>query len=346
MYDVSVIVPIYNVEQYIDRCIDSIVNQTDDNIEIILVDDGSTDSSSLKCDEYKNKDKRIKVIHKKNAGLGFARNSGLEIANGEYVLFIDSDDYIEKDMIKELYGTAKVNSADACYSDYFRDYDDKIVKNERMKGCAGIYNRQEVLNKIIPWVVGGAPDDKYDEVLGWGVWKSLYKRDLIEKKGIKFHSEREYISEDIIFQLDFLTYASCVAVVEKPFYHYCLRNGSLSAKYQENRRIKNYELYLAQMERLNALNIDHEVLYRAQRQLIGASRINIMMAVDSLKFVDAFYAIKKYEDDDNLIDILNAYPMEKLPYKQRIFARLLEKKATILIYLITKMYVKKNYKSL
>ena len=109
---VSVIVPIYNVEKYLDRCMQSVLNQTLKDIEIIMVDDGSPDNCPSMCDEYARKDNRIKVIHKKNGGLGFARNSGLEIATGEYVAFIDSDDFIDTSMYETLYNTAKIYGLD------------------------------------------------------------------------------------------------------------------------------------------------------------------------------------------------------------------------------------------
>ena len=102
---VSIIVPVYNVEKYLERCIDSLVNQTLKDIEIILVDDGSTDDSGNICDKYAKKDKRIKVIHKENGGLSDARNIGLSIANGRYLQFVDSDDFIHKQMIEILYNT-------------------------------------------------------------------------------------------------------------------------------------------------------------------------------------------------------------------------------------------------
>ena len=109
---ISVVLPIYNVENYLDRCINSIVHQTYDNLEIILIDDGSPDSCPQKCDEWAKKDNRIKVIHKKNAGLGMARNTGIENASGEYLCFCDSDDYIDLETINKAYEVAKKNNAD------------------------------------------------------------------------------------------------------------------------------------------------------------------------------------------------------------------------------------------
>ena len=109
---VSVIVPVYNTEKYLKRCLDSILNQTLSDIEIIIVDDGSKEACALLCDQFAKSDSRIKVVHKQNAGLGFARNTGLSEANGEYVGFVDSDDYIEPMMYETLYAAAKNNGAD------------------------------------------------------------------------------------------------------------------------------------------------------------------------------------------------------------------------------------------
>ena len=114
---ISVIVPVYNVENYIDRCINSIINQTFEDLEIILVDDKSPDGSPQKCDEWGKQDGRIKVIHKsRNEGLGFARNTGLEYAMGEYVTFVDSDDWIDLNMYSDLYSLCKQYNADIIYS--------------------------------------------------------------------------------------------------------------------------------------------------------------------------------------------------------------------------------------
>jgi raffinose-raffinose alpha-galactotransferase len=109
---VSVIIPVFNVEQYIERCVESVINQEYKNIEIILVDDGSTDQSGMLCDELATKDERIHVIHKKNGGLSSARNSGLEHASGEWVTFIDSDDWVTEDYVSGMYNTAEMSKAD------------------------------------------------------------------------------------------------------------------------------------------------------------------------------------------------------------------------------------------
>ena len=122
---ISVIVPVYNVEKYISRCIESIMKQTYKNIEIILIDDGSTDNSGKICDEYSLKDDRINVIHKKNGGLSDARNTGLDIAKGKYISLIDSDDFVSKFFIETLYNTCKNENCEIAICEYERVYEEK-----------------------------------------------------------------------------------------------------------------------------------------------------------------------------------------------------------------------------
>lgn len=125
---VSIIVPVYNVEKYFDRCINSLINQTLREIEIILVDDESPDNCPEMCDKYAKKDSRIKVIHKKNGGLGFARNSGLDIAAGEYFAFVDSDDYVDLDFYEKLYTAAKNGDYDLAQGGISKKHGDRIEK--------------------------------------------------------------------------------------------------------------------------------------------------------------------------------------------------------------------------
>lgn len=133
---VSVIVPVYNVEKYLARCLDSIINQTYTNLEIILVDDGSKDSSGQICDEYAAKDQRIKVIHKQNGGLSSARNAGLDIASGSYIEFVDSDDWIDKDTVKENLELIINENSNVVFFNHYQVFDDHIYECELLKEVA------------------------------------------------------------------------------------------------------------------------------------------------------------------------------------------------------------------
>ena len=149
---ISIIVPIYNVQKYLDRCMKTLLNQTYRNIEIILVDDESPDECPKMCEEYTKIDQRVKVIHKKNGGLGFARNSGLEIAQGKYIIFVDSDDYVTENMCHLLYEAAKKYEADVVYGGIFyadgeKIKESKVVTKERVwKG------KQEVKDLLLDFI--------------------------------------------------------------------------------------------------------------------------------------------------------------------------------------------------
>ena len=149
MSKVSIVVPIYNVEKYLEQCIDSIINQTLKDIEIILVDDGSPDNCPQICDDYAKKDSRIKVVHKKNGGLSSARNAGIEVATGDYIGFVDSDDYIELDMYEKMYSIAIENNVDFVMSDYYRVSDGgKVIATLDMD--EGIYEKNKIKRDIFP----------------------------------------------------------------------------------------------------------------------------------------------------------------------------------------------------
>lgn len=180
---ISVIVPIYNVEKYLDRCVDSIINQTYKNLEIILVDDGSPDNCPKMCDDYAKIDNRIKVVHKENGGLSDARNVGMKVATGEYVSFIDSDDYISLDFYETLLQTMIDNDSDIVecgvvkfYEDNnFDEYSDdlKVTNYDTLDGLEGLINenpfKQHVWNKLyksnialdIPYAVGKLNEDEF-----------------------------------------------------------------------------------------------------------------------------------------------------------------------------------------
>ena len=167
---ISVIVPIYNVSRYLERCMESLLHQTYKNIEIIMVDDGSSDDCGKKCDRYAAEEPRIKVIHKKNAGLGMARNSGLEIAEGEYVMFIDSDDYTDVRMIERLYHRLTEEGADTCFCRYYDTSSEGKNELARETYLKQSYCGDET-KKVLLGMIGSLPEQAGDVEIGMSVWK-------------------------------------------------------------------------------------------------------------------------------------------------------------------------------
>lgn len=211
--EISIIVPVYKVEAYLKKCIDSILSQTFKDLEIILVDDGSPDECGKICDEYAEKDSRIRVIHKENGGLSSARNAGLDIAAGKYVGFVDSDDWIEPDMYEILYKITEENKAEIGV------VTSKIIYSDRISitGIHGlvIHNKLEAMKEVI---VSGL----YDEV----VWTKLFKKEVIGKERFK----TGIIYEDTDFTYRVIDKCSKVVSLGKPLYNYVKRENSAMDK--------------------------------------------------------------------------------------------------------------------
>lgn len=213
---VSVIVPVYNVEEYLVKSVDSILNQTYENLEIILVDDGSTDMSGAMCDSFKEQDGRIKVIHKKNGGLSDARNAGLEIATGDYIGYVDSDDWAEPDMFELMVTNCEKYGADVAACRY-----SKVYKNLTVNESTDLIlhmTRDEALETYIC--------ENVERPIYNSVWSKLFKRDLV--KDYRFPVGKK--SEDIMYTTKaFCNMNSCV-YIDKALYNYvCDREGSIMA---------------------------------------------------------------------------------------------------------------------
>ena len=202
---ISIIVPIYNVQKYLDRCMKTLLNQTYRNIEIILVDDESPDECPKMCEEYAKIDQRVKVIHKKNGGLGFARNSGLEIAQGKYIIFVDSDDYVTENMCHLLYEAAKKYEADVVYGGIFYADGEKIKENKVVTKERVWKGKQEVKDLLLDFIAT-EPNEKKDTIMEVSVWKALFRKKVFDEYDISFVSERQFISEDVIFDIDYFLF--------------------------------------------------------------------------------------------------------------------------------------------
>lgn len=212
---ITIIVPVYNVEKYLVRCLNSIVNQTYKNLQIILIDDGSTDNSGKICDDYSRNDHRISVIHKRNEGLSAARNEGLDIAEGKYIGFVDSDDYIELDMYEQLYKLIESTDAEmaVCEFTYIEDSGIKREKEEELP----VKTKMDADTYIKKWI-----DSRYKPFYVVA-WNKLYKKKLFD--GIRYpvdkYREDEYVIHHLVYQCSKIIYIS------KSFYYYKQHTGSI-----------------------------------------------------------------------------------------------------------------------
>lgn len=227
---VSIIVPVYKVEAYLHRCVDSILAQTYKSIEIILVDDGSPDKCPEICDDYKKTDDRIHVIHKENGGLASARLAGFECASGEYVLFIDSDDFIEPTMVEKLVYSIESTDAGIAICSYYVDMGKNIEKITLPFDKTSIDGKDAVREKYILPLIGNPSGEK--AIPGF-LCIRLLKKSLIQRHF--FGSEREFYLEDHYFDLLYADNVKKISLVNEPLYHYCVNSASLSNCRRENK---------------------------------------------------------------------------------------------------------------
>ncbi|GGK60410.1 MULTISPECIES: glycosyltransferase family 2 protein [Flavobacteriaceae] len=239
----SVIVPVYNVQEYLHNCIDSIINQTFHHLEIILVNDGSTDTSPQICDAYAKKDARIKVIHQKNTGVSVARNKGIEVATGNYITFVDSDDWLESTMYETMYTAALLKqSADVVMCDFTnikKDSKEKISTNIR----TGFYTKQQIIKELYPTLL---VTETFGRLPIISACTCLFKHSLLINNNIRFDAALRY-SEDYLFMAAIITKAnSFYYLKDNYFYNYLQYEESRSKKYQpawwENLKYLNKKL--------------------------------------------------------------------------------------------------------
>ena len=236
---ISIIVPIYNIEKYLEECINSIINQTYANLEIILVDDGSTDKSGQLCDYYAKKDNRIIVIHKKNGGLVSARKAGLDIAIGDYIAFVDGDDWVENNMYESLLEFATDTNADFVESGYYDENEKTGICTERL--LVDLID-EVTLDNTEKWI-GKWLKDQVECPIRSTIWSKLYKAELI-KKSYSLVPDDMSRGEDFVNFINLLFFArNKVYITAKAFYHYRSRENSLSHDKSFAYYIINQDLY-------------------------------------------------------------------------------------------------------
>lgn len=219
---VSVIVPVYNAEKYIDRCVQSILCQTCEDFELILVNDGSKDASGTLCDAFASRDSRIKVIHQDNSGVSSARNAGLDIATGRYVMFADSDDYIENNMIQELICIMRPDT-DLSVAATTMVWEDKQTTYSIEDG---VYTTGQILEDFCL--------EKFPVICLSGPCAKLYRREIIQQHAIRFDIQMR-LGEDTVFNMHFLEHGRSIATTGQTRYFYVRDNqDSLFSKFRDN----------------------------------------------------------------------------------------------------------------
>lgn len=333
---ISVIVPVFNTEKYLSECVESLLHQTYTNIEIILVDDGSTDNSGAICDEFAARHSNIKVVHKENAGLGMARNTGLQQVTSEYVTFLDSDDYLDVCLIEKLYNAIVKNGVDVAKAGFKRFVGKGnviLVKGYEEE----VFSGQKAKTEFAPRMIGSSPEKK--DSLEMCVCAALYRMQPIWEYHLEFPSEREMISEDLCFNIEYAQHANGACTIEESGYFYRETEGSLSRRYRADRFEKICSFYFAMQDKLKQLQYDDQTMYRLDRMLFINARICIshLSKTPELSASATIKEIRKICRHKAVANAINRYPIAKLPIRQKVFVKLLQYQFAAVLFGLAKV---------
>ena len=339
MIKISIIIPVYNSSKYLSKCLDSVINQTYSNLEIICINDGSTDKSLTILKKYRKKDERIKIVNQKNCGVSIARNKALEMAVGEYIMFVDSDDFIDNDMIEKLYNLTDNKRIDIVRCGYIKEYKDKSTKHS------------------IVSIKGEIIDDKgkiYEMFIN-NYYLNSPCCQLIRKRCIKnYFNEDIKIGEDYLFNLDLYTNACKFIFIPECYYHYNYNDNSATTTISVDKIIKSCDdaifVYSYLYSYLKLWNIDS----KKNRKLISyriIKEFNIKLI--KIFLIDIYpkkkmEIIKKYLYDDKLKKILKKLKFGdifKLKNPYFLFILFIYLKNTKLYYLFGNYVYKNIYKA-
>lgn len=313
-YKVTVIVPVYNAQKYLSRCVDSILSQTYHDIEVILVDDGSTDSSAQMCDDFAHRDNRVKVIHKENAGAGMARNTAFEHTTGEYILFVDSDDYIEKDTIKKCVDSINEHGSDTVVFGHTFVYANGKTQTHQVHSNKMRYDEDSIKSDLLPSFF------TFSKGFDVSVWGKLFSTQIIKDNELWFLSEREYYSEDSLFLLQYFPKSKSTSVVDENLYYYFENTSSLSREYEQERQdkldiFKNKALDIAKKENITEMVKPHILVKYQLCAVIEYKQI----ASSDMTFAQKVLKIREYSSTDAIKSTLRKDVISKHSFAMRLF---------------------------
>lgn len=323
---VSIIVPVYNVEMYLKRCIESLINQSFKDIEIIIINDGSTDRSIDILNDYSSRDSRIKVINKMNEGISKARNEGIILANGEYMMFVDGDDWIDTNMVEKMYFNIKENK-DLVICTYKRAFANKSIPRilNDMPDFKH-YTRNEFIEQIYRRLVGPVGEElknpQYLDCLST-VWAKLYKTSIIKQNNITFISTDEVLGEDTLFNINLFAYIKSCVFINEPLYNYWKGNrSSITTKYREDLKKKTDNLHL-HIENILVENKMEHIFYKALNNrrclsLLGLG-LNECSKFNDLSSLQKIRKIKLILEDNTIKRCFRELDLRYFPMHWKIF---------------------------
>lgn len=319
---VSVIIPVYNTEKYLEKCIESVVYQTVTELQIILVDDGATDSCPVICDAWAKKDSRIQVIHKQNEGLGFTRNAGLDVAQGKYVSFLDSDDTLDLDTYEKCIARMEEIGARACYfGRKTMDKDGNIKLNPNIPDKL-VFRGKEVKSEFAKTYFGSLPKEEQHRYIQASACCVLYQRELIEENHIRFCSERQYLSEDTFFNLDICKVADCVCILPENFYNYTYNAASLTKQHSNTKFERCKKFYCKLEEYVSEFPELADAGERIQALFIGYTRGFIKTEIGLWRqsgLKETYRIVKEMCEDEVLQKIYMQFPRDLFDKNGKVY---------------------------
>lgn len=325
---VTVVVPVYNTARYLDRCVNSLINQTYQNVEILLINDGSTDTSLDLCHIWSTKDTRVKVISKQNEGLGKTRNVGISNAKGSYLCFCDSDDYLDLDMLSQVVEAAETTHSQLVVYGISTvtkngEIKDSIIPNEAIKTFKG----DKVLKEFFPEYIAPNPLGDGKRRYYMSPCLLLYSTGMLKAANWSFVSERDIISEDVYSLLALFKHVESVSVVSKAFYFYCENESSLSRSYREDRYKKIKHFYLECVNLCKELKYSEDILHRITKPYLD---FVIAALKQEFKFNKNIKVrnqnLKNIINDDVLQEVLQKNKADKVKISKKILFYAMRKK--------------------
>lgn len=339
---VSIIVPVYNVENYIERCLNSLVNQTFKDIEVITINDGSTDKSLELINKYAKEDIRVSVIDLGDEGVSYCRNLGIEKANGKYIMFVDSDDWIDSNMIEAMYKKAEENNLDLVMCSYIREFKDHSKEKRFNLPEEIIYKEDKVKNELLRKLVGPVKEELSNpemlDALGT-VWGKLYRADILKENKLKFVDLSEIGSaEDTLFNIFTFNYLKKVMFLNKPMYHYW-RDNPKSVTSQYNPKLKEQrKVFFKYISDFIKENNFEQVFEEALNNRICTSVLGLgLIECSKNNKVSGINKIKNIKKIINEEYVRNAYKNLELKYFSihwRIFYFFIKNKMSFCSYLM------------